>query len=61
MIITKLETQRLILRKPRMSDVDDVVEGIADLTVSRTLTNVSHPYPKREAINWIKKQKEKLA
>lgn len=51
----KIETERLILRKPRMSDVEDIVEGIGDINVSKYLSSVSYPYTKEDAENWIKK------
>lgn len=51
----KLETKRLILRRPRLSDWKDLVEGIGDLKVSCMLDSVPHPYRKKDAIEWIKK------
>jgi len=51
----KLETDRLILRKPRMSDWKDVVEGIGDLKVSSNLLKVPHPYKEKDAKDWLKK------
>ncbi len=50
----KLETKRLILRKPRISDWKDIVEGAGKLEVSRYLTIVPHPYKKKDAIWFIK-------
>lgn len=63
----KLETERLILRSPRMSDWKDLVEGIGNLKISKNLMVVPHPYTKKDAINriqaciktWKKKKKEK--
>ncbi len=51
----KIETKRLILRKPRLSDAKDIVEGIGDIEVSRNLSSVPYPYKKKDAENWIKK------
>ncbi|NCN52144.1 GNAT family N-acetyltransferase [archaeon] len=51
----KLETKRLILRKPKISDWKDIVEGIGDLEVSKNLSNVPYPYKKEDALWWIKK------
>ncbi|MEK6833813.1 MAG: GNAT family protein [Nanoarchaeota archaeon] len=51
----KLETERLILREPRMSDWKDIVEGIGDLEVSKNLSTVPYPYKKKDAEYWIKK------
>ncbi len=63
----RLETKRLILRKPRLSDWKDIYEGCKDLEVSRYLSIVPHPYTKKDAIsfikdtlkNWNKKKKSK--
>src|SRR3989339_30610 len=54
----KLETKRLILRTPKMSDWKDILEGIGDIDVSRNLSNVPHPYKKKDAIWWLNKQKK---
>jgi len=51
-----LETERLILRKPRLSDWKDIVEGIGNLEVSKYLATVPYPYTKNDAIGWINKQ-----
>jgi len=50
----KLETKRLILRKPKISDWKDVVEGISILDVSKNLKFTPYPYKKKDAIKWIK-------
>jgi RimJ/RimL family protein N-acetyltransferase len=50
----KLETERLILREPRMSDWKDMVEGLNDLNISKYLLKVSYPYKEKDAKNWIK-------
>ena len=59
----KLETQRLILRKPKLSDWKDIVEGVGNLKVSRTMGAVPYPYKKKDGLWWInkgiKKWKEK--
>lgn len=49
----KLETKRLILREWRKKDVDDLVEGLNNLEVSRWLVFVPHPYTKKDAEQWI--------
>lgn len=51
----KLETKRLILRKPRMIDWKDNLEGLNDIKVSKSLANVPFPYSKGDAKSWIKK------
>lgn len=50
----KLETKRLILRKPKLSDWRDIVEGISPLEVSRYLATVPHPYKKKDSLRWLK-------
>lgn len=50
----RLETKRLILRKPKESDWKDVVEACNDLKVSKNLALVKHPYTKKDAIEWMK-------
>lgn len=49
----KIETKRLILRKPRISDVNDLVEGVNDLEISRYLEAVKYPYTKKDSKKWI--------
>ncbi|NOY89542.1 MAG: GNAT family N-acetyltransferase [FCB group bacterium] len=49
----KIETKRLILRPPRISDWQDIVEGVSDIEVSGMLAVVPHPYGKKDAIWWI--------
>ncbi len=49
-----LKTQRLILRKPKISDWKDVVEGVGDLGVSRYLATAPYPYKKKDALKWLK-------
>ena len=48
-----LETPRLILRKPKLSDWKDIVEGCKVLDVSKYLAVVPYPYTKKDAIEWI--------
>ena len=49
----KLETKRLILRKPRLSDWKDFVEGLNDFNVSKNLKFEPYPYRKKNALNFI--------
>lgn len=49
----QLETERLILRKPKRTDWKDIVEGAGDLAVSKYLVSVPHPYTKKDAFWWI--------
>ncbi|MDA3779186.1 MAG: GNAT family protein [Bacteroidales bacterium] len=53
-MVIKLETERLILRKPRMSDIQDHFEGINDLSISKNLMVVAYPYKKKDSEGWIK-------
>ena len=63
----KLETERLILRKPRMSDMNDLIEGIGNIKISKYLMTVPYPYKKEDAKwwinntikNWVKKEIKK--
>ena len=50
----KLDTERLILREWRSSDLDDLVEGLNDLAVAKWLASVPHPYTRRHGIAWLK-------
>ncbi len=50
----KLETKRLILRKPKLSDWRDIVEGVGDLNVSKFTEKIPYPYKKKDAIGWLK-------
>ncbi|MEK6741799.1 MAG: GNAT family protein [Nanoarchaeota archaeon] len=50
----RLETQRLILRKPKISDWKDIVDGCKEIDVTRYLTIVPHPYKKKDADWFIK-------
>jgi len=50
----KLETKRLILRAWSEKDVDDLIEGLNDLRVSKWLLRVPNPYTKKDAERWIK-------
>jgi [ribosomal protein S5]-alanine N-acetyltransferase len=50
----KLETERLILRKPKISDANELKEGLNDLQISKYLAGVKHPYSQKDAKDWIK-------
>jgi [ribosomal protein S5]-alanine N-acetyltransferase len=49
----KLETKRLVLREWSKKDVDDLIEGLNNLDISRWMAYVQYPYTKKDAINWI--------
>jgi ribosomal-protein-alanine N-acetyltransferase len=49
----RLDTERLILREWRSSDLDDLVDGLNDLAVAKWLASVPHPYTRRHGIAWL--------
>lgn len=50
----KIETKRLILRELADRDIDDLVEGLNDLRVSRGVSFAPFPYTKKNALEWVK-------
>ena len=50
----KLESKKLILRKWVIGDVNDLVEGLNNLKVTKWLALVPNPYTEKDAIKWIK-------
>jgi ribosomal-protein-alanine N-acetyltransferase len=51
----KLETKRLILRPPKLSDANDIFEGFSNLNVLKFIFNIPYPYKLKDTISWIKK------
>ena len=49
-----LETIRLVLRVWNENDVEDLVEGLNNIEVSKWLAFVPYPYTKNDAEKWIK-------
>lgn len=49
-----LKTKRLILRKPRLSDWKDIVEGAGEYDVAKTTASIPYPYKKKDAMSFIK-------
>ena len=49
-----IETERLILRKFKLADIDDLVEGLNNLNVSKWLAFVPFPYTKDDAEKYIR-------
>lgn len=54
----KLETKRLILRPPTMKDIEDIIENINNLKVSRNLLVVPYPYKIKDAKWWVNHNRE---
>ena len=54
-----IETDRLILRKWKLDDVNDVVEGLNNLNVTKWLAQVPYPYTEDDAKKFITKCIEK--
>ena len=53
----KIESDRLILRSYEDSDIDDIVEGLNNIEVSKWLGNVPYPYTEADAKNFIERAK----
>lgn len=49
-----IETDRLLLRQWNMNDIDDMVEGLNNINVSKWLAGVPYPYTKDDAKEYIK-------
>ncbi|MFA6073692.1 MAG: GNAT family N-acetyltransferase [Candidatus Woesearchaeota archaeon] len=55
----KLQTERLIIRKRKITDADDVVEGINNIKVSKWLLKAPYPYTKKDATAWLSRATKK--
>jgi ribosomal-protein-alanine N-acetyltransferase len=55
----QLETKRLILRKPKMNDWKDIVEGVGEYDVAKMLLKVPYPYTKKDADDFLKRRIKK--
>lgn len=53
-----IETDRLILRQWKLDDVNDVVEGLNNLNVTKWLAQVPYPYTEEDAKSFINKSIE---
>lgn len=51
----EIETERLLLRKPKKSDWKDLVEGVGEYDIAKMLSLLPHPYKKEDADTYIKK------
>ncbi len=45
----RIETKRLILRDWGKKDIDDLIEGINNLKISKWLAVVPYPYTRKDA------------
>ncbi|MBQ9792737.1 MAG: GNAT family N-acetyltransferase [Clostridia bacterium] len=52
MDLSKIETDRLLLREWKIEDAEDLLEGLCDFDVTKNLT-IPYPYTKEHAINFI--------
>jgi ribosomal-protein-alanine N-acetyltransferase len=55
----ELKTKRLILRKPKVSDWPDILEGFGDYDVLKWISRSPYPYTKKEALKFINKRIKK--
>lgn len=51
----RIESERLILRQWNMNDINDVVEGLNNINVTKWLASAPFPYTKKDAEDFIKK------
>jgi len=56
----RLETKRLVLRKPKKEDWKDLVEGLNEIEVTKNTSQIPHPYKKKDAIKFIKEARKKF-
>lgn len=49
----RLETKRLILREWKKKDMNDIVEGLNNLKITKWLAVVPYPFTKKDAEEWI--------
>ena len=50
-----IETERLILRQYKLEDVNDIVEGLNNLNVTKWLQGAPYPYTEQDALHFINK------
>lgn len=55
-MIKRIKTKKFTLRPFRMSDIDSIRKHANDKAVSRNLSTLPHPYTKKDASFWLKKQ-----
>lgn len=55
----RIETERLILRQWKMEDINDMIEGLNNINVTRWLANIPFPYTNNDAEKFIGETIEK--
>ena len=53
--MTKIKTERLVLKKLVQADKERLVSLIGDFRVSKTLSKVPYPYTLEDADEWLEK------
>ena len=48
-----IETERLILRQYRLEDINDIVEGLNNINVTKWLAGAPYPYTEKDAESFI--------
>ncbi|WP_319411059.1 GNAT family N-acetyltransferase [uncultured Cohaesibacter sp.] len=54
-IETRIETKRLLLRRPHREDADRIASMLNDFEISKYLTPVPHPYTLADAKAWLRR------
>ncbi len=55
-----IEGERIILRKLKLSDVQDICENLQNKEMVKWTLNIPWPYKKQDAIKWIRKSQYRL-
>ena len=50
-----IETERLILRRYSLNDVNDIVDGLNNINVTKWLAGAPYQYTKEDAVHFITK------
>ena len=53
-----IEGKRLILREWEYSDIDDLVEGLNNINVSKWMASIPFPYSENDALNFVRHAKQ---
>ena len=53
----KIESKRLILRKWKDGDIEDIVEGLNNIEVAKWMAGVPYPYTEKDAKQFIQHTK----